>query len=224
VRIIKPYIGGGFGNKQDALYEPLCAWLASQLDRPVKIDNTREETFACTRVRHAIRFRLVTYFREDGSFVARKMESYSKQGAYASHGHGIAAKGCSAFAQLYKCDAYEFDAWTVYTNTAASGAMRAYGIPQVTFAMESHCDDIARVLGMDPVELRRKNMMDVGYQDSFTGNINYYPSHEMCMQKGLQYIDWAEKTGTAEAAVGSHPPGCGHGHFSGTTPPSGQSP
>jgi len=193
VRIIKPFIGGGFGNKQDALYEPICAWIAQQLDRTVVLDLCREETFGCTRTRHGIRFRLVTWFRRDGTFVARKLESYARQGAYASHGHSIAAKGTSAFAQLYRCRAWEFDAYTIFTNTPAAGAMRAYGIPQVTFAMESHCDDIAKMLGMDPIELRRKNLMEQGYTDAFSGNVNRWPSHEQCMEKGAAQLHWEEK-------------------------------
>nr|HMM32954.1 molybdopterin-dependent oxidoreductase [Clostridia bacterium] len=140
VRLIKPYIGGGFGNKQDALYEPLCAYLSTQVGgRVVKLDMTREETFTCNRVRHAIRYHIVSYVRPDGTFVARKCEAYSQQGAYASHGHGIVAKGISAFKQIYKYEkACHAKAYTVYTNTPSAGAMRAYGIPQVTFALESH--------------------------------------------------------------------------------------
>ena len=194
VRIIKPYIGGGFGNKQDALYEPLCAYLTTQLGgRTVKIDLSREETFASNRVRHAIKFHLVTYFRTDGTFVARKLETYAKQGAYASHGHAIAAKGTNGFAQLYTCDAYEFDAYTIFTNTAVSGAMRGYGMPQISFAMEAHIDDIAKVLDMDPIELRLKNLMPVGFYDGFSHNCNYYPSHKQCIEKGMEYIGWAKK-------------------------------
>lgn len=194
VRIVKPYIGGGFGNKQDALYEPLCAWLTTQVGgRPVRIDVSREETFYCNRVRHAIRYHLVTYVRKDGTFAARKMGSFSKQGAYASHGHSIAAKGASGFAQLYKCDAYQFDAYTIFTNTPVSGAMRGYGIPQVTFAMESHIDDIARTLGISPIELRRKNLMNVGFQDSFSKNVNWTDSHEQCIQKAIKLIGWDKK-------------------------------
>ena len=79
--------------------------------------------------------------------------------------------------QLYRAEASKFDAYSIYTNTAASGAMRAYGMPQVTFAMESHMDDIARVLGMDPIELRNRNRMEVGFRDSFTGNVNWTDSH-----------------------------------------------
>jgi len=194
VRIIKPYIGGGFGNKQDALYEPLCAWLTTQVGgRPVRIDVSREETFYCNRVRHAIRFRLVTYFRKDGSFVARKMEAYSKQGAYASHGHSIAAKGAGAFAQIYKCDASRFDAYTIFTNTPVSGAMRGYGMPQATFAMESHVDDIAHILGMNPIEIRRKNLMEVGFEDNFFKTVNWTDSHEQCIKRAIKLIGWDEK-------------------------------
>ncbi len=194
VRIIKPYIGGGFGNKQDALYEPLCAWITTQVGgRCVKIEVPREETFYCNRVRHPIRFHLVTYFRPDGTFVARKMEAFSKQGAYASHGHSIVAKTTNGFAQLYKCDAYEFDAYTIFTNTAVSGAMRGYGMPQVTFALEAHMDDIAAACGMDPVALREKNKMDVGFTDSFSKNVNWTDSHGQCMRKAMEYIGWKEK-------------------------------
>ncbi len=194
VRIIKPYIGGGFGNKQDALYEPLCAYLTTQVGgRPVKIDMTREETFACNRVRHAIRVHLITYARKDGTFVARKCESFSNQGAYTSHGHSIAAKGITAFSQIYKCDAYEADAYSIYTNRATAGAMRAYGIPQITFAMESHVEDIAKELGIDSLEIRRKNMMEVGFKDDFSKNENYFDSLNQCIDKGMEYIHWNEK-------------------------------
>ena len=194
IRIIKPYIGGGFGNKQDALYEPLCAYLATLTDgRPVKLDVSREETFVNNRVRHAGKFHLVTWFRRDGTFVARRMEEYAKQGAYSSHGHSIAAKATSAFVQIYPCDTYSFDAYTVYTNTPTAGAMRAYGIPQVTFAIESHVDDIARALDMDPIELRNKNRMPVGYTDGFSKNVNRQDSHGQCMEKAMEYIGWAEK-------------------------------
>ncbi|HPK14653.1 MAG TPA: xanthine dehydrogenase molybdenum-binding subunit XdhA [Clostridia bacterium] len=195
VRIVKPYIGGGFGNKQDALYEPLCAYLSTKVGgRLVKYDMTREETFACTRVRHAIRYHITTHVRPDGTFVAGRLEAFSNQGAYASHGHGIVAKGAGAYRQLYRYrGACKGDAYTIYTNTAASGAMRAYGIPQITFALESHVDDIAKALGMEPVALRRLNMMEVGYVDPFSKNENYFDSFNQCMEKGMAYLDYEKK-------------------------------
>jgi len=166
VRIIKPYIGGGFGNKQDALYEPLCAWLSTQVGgRLVHLECSREETFVSNRVRHAIRTHIISYVRPDGTLVARKFEAWSNQGAYASHGHSIVAKGMGAFPQLYPCDNLECDCWTVYTNRPAAGAMRGYGIPQAMWAGECHIDDICQAIGMEPMEFRRKNLMPVGYTD-----------------------------------------------------------
>lgn len=195
VRIVKPYIGGGFGNKQDALYEPLCAYLSTVLGgRLVKLDMSREETFASNRVRHAIRYHIISHVRADGTFVAGRLEAYSNQGAYASHGHGVCAKGAGAFRQLYRYrGACKGDAYTVYTNIAAAGAMRGYGIPQMMFAMESHVDDIARRLNIPPLTLRQMNLMEVGYRDSFSKNENYFDSFNQCIKKGMEYIDYERK-------------------------------
>lgn len=191
VRIIKPYIGGGFGNKQDVLYEPLCAYLSIVVGgRAVKLDVSREETFASTRVRHAIHFHIVSYVRPDGTFAARKFESFSDQGAYASHGHSIAAKGMGCFPQLYPCPNIEADTYTVFTNKSVAGAMRGYGIPQAMFAMESHTDDVARAMGMSPYEFRMKNVMPKGFKDNFSKNVNYYDSFRECMEKGRKKFNY----------------------------------
>lgn len=194
VRIIKPYIGGGFGNKQDALYEPLCAYLCTQVGgRTVKLDVSREETFVCNRVRHAIRSHIITYARPDGTFVARRLEAFAKQGAYASHGHGVNAKGAGAFGQLYQSKACKVDAYSVFTNTPVAGAMRGYGIPQAMFALECHIEDVAKTLGIDSLELRKKNMMPVGYKDNFSKNENYFDSLNQCIEKGLAFMDYENK-------------------------------
>jgi xanthine dehydrogenase molybdenum-binding subunit len=195
VRIIKPYLGGGFGNKQDALYEPLNAFLTTQVGgRPVKLELSREEVFTSTRVRHAIRFYLSSYVRPDGRLVARTYTAYSNQGAYASHGHGIVAKGTNAFRQLYQDEkARKTQVYTVYTNTQTAGAMRGYGIPQATFAIESHIDDVAQALGIDPLEFRFKNLMPVGYTDPFSKNVYRFDAFHQCVEKCKAYIGWDEK-------------------------------
>lgn len=210
VRIIKPYIGGGFGNKQDALYEPLNAWVCQQMGgRKVLLDISREECFTSTRVRHAIRTHIISYVRKDGSLAARVFESFSNQGAYASHGHGIAAKGMGAFPQLYPCDNIEADAWTVYTNRPTAGAMRGYGIPQAMYAQESHIEDICRQMGFDPYEYRMKYLMEKGYFDSFSKNENYDDSLRMVLAKGAELIDYekkkkayAQQTGEVRRGIG----------------------
>lgn len=194
IRIIKPYIGGGFGNKQDVLYEPLCAWICMKLGgHLVKLDLPREETFVSNRVRHAIRSHIISWVRPDGTYAARKLEAFSDQGAYASHGHSICAKGVGAFPQLYPCDNIEADGYTVFTNKPAAGAMRGYGIPQAMWAVECHTDEVAKKIGMDPITFRRKNLMPVGFKDEFSKNELYTDTFNQCMDKGMAEIDYERK-------------------------------
>ena len=183
------------GNyEQDALYEPLCAYLSTVVGgRLVKLDCTREETFVCNRVRHAIRTHIISWVRPDGTFAARKIECFSNQGAYASHGHGIVAKGMGAFPQLYPCPNVDGDAYTVFTNRPAAGAMRGYGIPQAMFAGESHIEDVCRVLGVDSLEYRRKHMMPVGFVDGFSKNENHSDTLNQVLDKGEAWMDYSRK-------------------------------
>ena len=191
IRVVKPYIGGGFGNKQDVLYEPLCAWLSMQLHgHLIKLDVPREETFVSTRVRHAIKSHIISWVRPDGTFAARKLEAFSDQGAYASHGHSICAKGVGAFPQLYPCDNVEADAYTIFTNKSVAGAMRGYGIPQAMWAVECHTEDICAKLNMDPLEFRRKNLMPV---DAFSKNELYSDTFNQCLDKGIEVTDYLRK-------------------------------
>lgn len=204
VRIIKPYIGGGFGNKQDVLYEPLNAYLCTQVGgRLVKLELTREETFFGTRVRHAMKFHLTSYVRPNGRIVARKCIIYSNQGAYASHGHSVTSKAMTGFRQLYPSEkGQKVEGYTIYTNMPAAGAMRGYGTPQSVFAVESHAEDIARRLNMDPLAFRKMNMMPQGWTDPFSKNVNYFDSFNQCMEKGKEYIHWDEKRKLYENQTG----------------------
>ena len=195
IRVIKPYIGGGFGNKQDVLYEPLNAYLCTLVGgRCVKMEISREETLACTRARHAMDLHVKAAARKDGTLVARKLTAYSNQGGYASHAHAIVANTSNEFKQIYHDEkALEADAYTVYTNIATGGAMRGYGIPQAAFAAECMADDLALQLGMDPLEFRRRNCMQDGYEDPHTHvKFNSYGLRE-CMEKGREFIGWDEK-------------------------------
>ena len=210
VRVIKPYIGGGFGNKQDILYEPLCAFLSLQVGgHLVKLDCSREETFFANRTRHGIKFHIISHVRKDGTYAARKIEAFSNQGAYASHGHSIAAKGLGAFPQLYPCDNVEGDAYTVFTNRPVAGAMRGYGIPQAMCAVESHTEDVAKIMGIPPIDFRLKNLMPQGYKDAFSKNENYYDTFRQCIEKGKAYMDYdnrvkelAKQTGRVRTGIG----------------------
>ena len=194
IRVIKPYIGGGFGNKQDTLYEPLTVWLSMQLGgRLVKLDIPREDTFNSNRTRHGMRTHIISWLRPDGTFVARKIEMFSDQGAYASHGHSIVAKGMGCFPQMYPCPNVQGDAYTVFTNKSVAGAMRGYGIPQAMWAGECHIEDICTVLGVDSLQFRREHLMPVGYVDGFSKNENYYDSYNQCLDKAIAYMDYEKK-------------------------------
>ena len=215
IRVIKPYIGGGFGNKQDVLYEPLNAFLTTQVGgRGVRMEISREETLGCTRVRHAIEFKVKAAARKDGTLVARKLEAYSNQGGYASHAHAIVANSSNEFKQIYKDEkVLESDAWTVYTNLATGGAMRGYGIPQAAFAAECMADDLALALRMDPLEFRKKNCMRPGYVDPHTHvKCNTYGLAE-CMEKGREFIRWDEKRREYENQTGPVRKGIGMAIF-----------
>lgn len=215
IRVIKPYIGGGFGNKQDVLYEPLNAFLCTQVGgRGVRMEISREETLACTRVRHAIKCHVKAAVKKDGTLVARKFEAYSNQGGYASHAHAIVANTSNEFKQIYHDEkTLESDAYTVYTNITTGGAMRGYGIPQAAFAAECMADDLAAAIHMDPLEFRMKNCMPEGYIDPHTHvACNTYGLKE-CMEKGRNYIHWDEKRKEYENQTGPVRKGIGMAIF-----------
>lgn len=216
VRVIKPYIGGGFGNKQDVLYEPLNAFLCTQVGgRCVKLEISREETFHCTRTRHAIHFKLKTGVRPDGRLVARRIEAISNQGGYASHGHAIVANAVNGYRHLYQDEkGLKSDAYTVYTNIATAGAMRGYGIPQINFACESHMQDIAEALNLDPIAFRMQNAMKEGYKDPMSGITCHTSGLKACIEKGKAHLDFDAKYETYKRQTGPIRKGVGMAIFS----------
>ncbi len=215
IRVIKPYIGGGFGNKQDVLYEPLNAFLTTQVGgRPVKLEISREETLGCTRVRHAITFKVKAAVRKDGTLVARKFEAFSNQGGYASHAHAIVANAANMFKQLYQDEkVLESDSYTVYTNLMTGGAMRGYGIPQADFVTEALAEDCARAIGMDSIEFRLRNCMKAGYKDPHNGITFHSYGLKDCIEKGKEAIHWDEKVAAYKNQTGDIRRGIGMAIF-----------
>lgn len=195
VRIIKPYIGGGFGNKQDVLYEPLNALMTLAVGgRPVRLEISREETIYGTRTRHAIEGRTKAVMTKDGRVLARKLEAYANNGAYASHGHAICANCGNVYKGLYEDElGTEVDCYTVYTSSPTAGAMRAYGIPQSVWFAECQADDMAAAIGMDPLEFRLKNGVKDGYMDPGSGIAFHSYGLDECLRRGKEYIRWDEK-------------------------------
>lgn len=215
VRVIKPVVGGGFGNKQEVLYEPLNAWLTTEVGgRPVKLELSREETMANTRTRHAMKFVQKSAVNKEGRLVARKVVAKSNQGGYASHGHAIVANAGNVQRMLYQDEkSIEVDCSTIYTNIASGGAMRGYGIPQSIFALESNMDDLARLINMDPIEFRKKNWMKEGFVDSGTGITCHSSGLAQCVEAGSIYIGWKEKRERYKNQKGSVRKGVGMSIF-----------
>jgi xanthine dehydrogenase molybdenum-binding subunit len=216
VRVIKPYIGGGFGGKQDVLYEPLNAWVCKMLGgRPVKLELSREESFLNTRVRHAMRITVKSALNEQGDLIARKAQLISDQGAYASHGHSVVAGAAHITKMLYQDKlATSVEFITVYTNKTVGGAMRGYGVPQITFALESHMENLAKKFGFDNIELRKKNMIFEGFVDP----LNTIPSitNELpaCIEAGAEYLDFRRKHEAYKTQTGDIRKGVGMAIFS----------
>ena len=194
IRVIKPYLGGGFGNKQDVLVEPMCAFLTWKMGGVlVQISLSREEVFIATRTRHAFEGEIRMGLEKDGAIKAIDCKVWSRTGAYASHGHSIAGAAGSKSPYLYPRAALRYEATTYYANVPAAGAMRGYGQPQVTFIFDCLVEEAAHKLGMDPLELRLKNVARVGDICQYNGHrINAAGIYE-ALQRGAEIIDWKKK-------------------------------
>ena len=161
VRMIIPFLGGGFGSKSYTKFEPLVVALARKARRPVKIVNSVAESMLTVR-RHGARVRLKTGVKRDGTIVAREAEIYLDTGGYADNGPQVATRAATRVLGPYRIPHIRTDASAVYTNKSSAGSFRAIGAPQVIFASESHLDMIAERLGIDPAELRLKNFLKKG--------------------------------------------------------------
>nr|BBO25382.1 xanthine dehydrogenase molybdenum binding subunit [Cellulosimicrobium funkei] len=162
VRVHCERVGGGFGGKQEVLTEDVVALATLRLGRPVQLELTRREQFVGTTTRHPFRIRVRAGARRDGTLTALHLDVLSNTGAYGNHGPGVMFHGCGESLAVYRCDNKKVDAHCVYTNTVPAGAFRGYGLSQMIFAVESAVDELAQQLGMDPVELRRRNVVRDG--------------------------------------------------------------
>ena len=162
IRVIKPRIGGGFGVKQEMLIEDIVGHLTIKTGRPVRLELTREEEFVSSRTRHPQTITYKSGVMKDGFLTAQKMTLLGNTGAYGTHGLTVQTVSGLRGLSTYNCDNKQFDCKVVYTNIPVPGAYRGYGAPQALFALESHMDEIARGLGIDVIEFRRKNWVKVG--------------------------------------------------------------
>jgi xanthine dehydrogenase molybdenum-binding subunit len=195
VRVLVDHMGGGFGAKQDLFQtEFLCALLAKQTRRPVRLEFTRKETFLGGRSRHPGTVWLKQGFRKDGTLTARQARVTLNSGAYGSHGPGVTAVGTAALTSLYRCDNVLLEGKCVYTNTPIAGAYRGYGVVQTYYALDIQMDEAAQRLGMDPVLLKLKNAVRDG-DLSPSGHPIVGHGLEDCIRRGMQETNWKEVRG-----------------------------
>lgn len=162
MRVIKPRIGGGFGNKQEVMIEDACAHLTIATGRPVRMEYTREEQFVSSTTRHGMVIRLRTGVTRDGRIIAQEMRVLSDTGAYGNHALTVTGNTGHKALSLYNVPNIRFHADVVYTNLPTAGAYRGYGVPQGFWAVETHMEWICREMGWDPLEFRLKNAIKAG--------------------------------------------------------------
>ncbi len=195
IRVIKPRIGGGFGGKQTAVLEVFPAIVTLKTGKPAKIVYERKETFTCTNSRHAMRLKVRLGADKEGTIRAVDIQGLSDTGAYGEHAPTVFAVVGQKTLPLYnKTKAVRFMGHVVYTNKMPAGALRGYGATQGTFALESTVNKLAEALGMDPAEIRLKNLIKEGetclpYNGKFLGSSTLH----RCIEKGKELIGWQEK-------------------------------
>jgi CO/xanthine dehydrogenase Mo-binding subunit len=200
IRIIVPYVGGGYGGKLYVKAEPISAALSWMTRRPVKLQLSVNESFK-TVTRHPARVTIKTGVSKEGKLVARDCQVYMDTGAYADAGPRVTQKAGYRALGPYRIPHAKVEAYGVYTNTVPAGAFRGFGALQVTWAYESQMDMIAERLGIDPLELRFKNLLKKG--DLYTvGDTPVDCDLKEGLLKVADAIKWKEKSKKPNRAKG----------------------
>jgi CO/xanthine dehydrogenase Mo-binding subunit len=200
VRVIVPYVGGGYGGKLYVKAEPISAALSWMTRRPVKLQLSINESFK-TITRHPARVTVKTGVTQEGRLIARECQVYMDTGAYADAGPRVTQKAAYRALGPYKIPYAKVEAYGVYTNTVPAGAFRGFGALQVTWAYESQMDMIAERLGLDPLEFRIQNLLKKG--DIYTaGDTPVDCDLEEGLLKVADALKWKDKSPLPNRAKG----------------------
>jgi CO/xanthine dehydrogenase Mo-binding subunit len=223
VHVFTERLGGGFGGKQEMISEDLCALAALKTGRPVMWEFTRQEQFIGATTRHPMSTHVKLGAKRDGTLTAIQIRVLSNTGAYGNHGGETLAAALSSPIAAYRCPNKKADGYAVYTNMVPAGGFRGYGATQTTFALECAIDDLAKLLGIDPFEIRRINKVR---ETDRIESIWKEPSDVMFGSYGIDECldlvekalksgrglrkpegdDWLEGIGVASAMLDSGPP------------------
>ena len=198
VRVVKVPVGGSFGGKQETVLEPICAYIAMDLNRPVKLEFERRESMLSTRTRNATKGYVKTAVDKIGHIIARDIKVILDAGAYTSGGCKVSiAAGKKSF-RLYRIPNQRYKGIVVNTNTPIGGACRGYGSPQIHAITEISMDNVAKSMGIDPVDFRLMHLVQP-YDDDPTGAPNLGNSRIIdCVKKGASEFKWYERKKTSD--------------------------
>jgi CO/xanthine dehydrogenase Mo-binding subunit len=208
-RVIVPALGGGFGTGLDThAYEYIAILLAHRTGLPVKIVYTREEEFACLSPRQGAQTRIVQGCDADGRLTFRQAQVLQDNGAYTSWGATYPTVMLLPATSLYRVPNITFDAELVYTNNTYCQAMRGYGNPELSWALESNLDDLAHEAGIDPLELRRINCNEPGETTPMGLKVSTCGLRE-CLEATARGLSWQERRTGGGAPQGGKRRGVG---------------
>ena len=193
VRVIKTVMGGSFGGKGETVLEPICAFAAYRLNRPVMLYMNRKDTILGTRSRNAAEISVETAIKSDGTITGRKVTVDIDGGAYYTNSSAIVMSLGKKLFRLYDIKNQCYEGSTYFTNTIPGGACRGYGSPQAHAITEINIDNAANKIGMDPCEFRLKNLVTEGAKDPTGGPDIGNAKIKECVIKGMEVFKWKDK-------------------------------
>lgn len=191
VRFITPYVGGGFGGKVDLMVTPIAVMLATKSGRPVRLEMSREEVFIHGNPRSPAIVKIKDGYKKDGTLVARHITEYINGGAYSGHVTVLCNDGAFGATGTYRVPHMKLDACGIHTNTPATGPYRALGAELLDFAIECHMDRAAEAMGIDQLEIRKKNLLVDGDIDA-NNQVTYNNATMEALDKAAEYIKWGQ--------------------------------
>jgi len=204
IRVIKPKTGGAFGGKQDLVLEPICSLLTLRTGLPVRLAYSRKEQFISARTRHPEKIYIKSGFDDSGIISDIEMKIILNSGAYGNHTFTVGCNsGSKTLPMFNKIKNIRFDMTGVYTNMPVAGAFRGYGAVQGFFAFGTHIDQIANKLGIDVIELYKKQLISKGESAELLKHISEGKQQDDynvdscilidCINTGIKEIDWYNK-------------------------------
>lgn len=195
LRVIKPKVGGAFGGKNTSYFEGLVAAAVLKTNRPCALVLSREESMTISNTRHAARSRIRLGATRDGTFRALDIDMLINGGAHGEHSFDVLNVGGGNTMPIYRCcEAERFTGRAAYTNLVPAGAFRGFGAPQVVYGLEAAVSDLAWKLGMDPCQLRLKNIIHQGEKHPFlSGGVVNSSRLEELIRRGRELIGWEQE-------------------------------